>query len=188
MKSLVRADFPLQYYGAHRPFFRGNLAKSKYPKWTDGSGRGVPHRFLVVANKRRIRRFPALGARKFATLNHYALRSLDSYLVKNARGDVNRENRNFDESYWRERNDDSLFDESIQRYLQRLESEIANLKSDPKTAALHERAVTRHREKLAGLMRDPKIAALREQLKITPKIMPQELAIMEQFTAGLSAL
>ena len=27
VKSLVRNDFPLQYYGAHRPFFKGNLAK-----------------------------------------------------------------------------------------------------------------------------------------------------------------
>ena len=105
VKSLVRSDFPLQYFGAHRPFFRQKLPKNKRPVWTDGSGRAVQHRFLVAANPRRIRRFPAAGARAFATLNHYALRSLDSYLVKNDRGDVNRENRAFDDTYWRERND-----------------------------------------------------------------------------------
>jgi hypothetical protein len=72
VKTLVRSDFPLQYCGAHRPFFRKNLAAGQRPRWTDGAGRAVPHRFLVAANPRRIRRFPARGARAFATLNHYA--------------------------------------------------------------------------------------------------------------------
>lgn len=117
VKTLVRADFPLKYYGAHRPFFREKLPKGKRPTWTDASGRPVQHRFLVAANPRRIRRFPAAGSRKFATLNHYALRSLDSYLVKNDRGDVNRENRAFDDTYWRERNDAAWEDTSIQKYL-----------------------------------------------------------------------
>ena len=74
VKSLVRNDFQLQYYGAHRPFFKPKVKKNKRPSWTDGSGRAVPHRFLVAANPRRIRRFPAAGSRAFATLNHYAPR------------------------------------------------------------------------------------------------------------------
>lgn len=63
VKSLTRHDFPLHYYGAHRPFFKGKLPPKKRPSWTDGSGRPVPHRFLVAANPRRIRKFPAAGAR-----------------------------------------------------------------------------------------------------------------------------
>ena len=66
----------------------------------------MPHKFLTAANQApdpQVSR--RTGARDFATLNHYALRSLDSYLVKNDRGDVNRENRAFDDTYWRERND-----------------------------------------------------------------------------------
>ena len=65
VKSLVRRDFPLQYFGAHRPFFRGKLPAEQRPHWTDGSGREVQHRFLVAANPRRIRKFPAKGARGF---------------------------------------------------------------------------------------------------------------------------
>ena len=179
VKTLTRADFPLQYFGAHRPFFRDSLKKGKRPEWCDGSGRGVPFKFKMAANKRRIRKFPAAGARDFATLNHYALRSLDSYLVKNDRGDVNRENRAFDDTYWRERNDDAFEDKSIQKYLPSLEAEIANLKKDPEINALHEEAVEAHRETLARLMRDPDYVALRAQLKATPKISPQELALME---------
>ncbi|MDQ2088374.1 glycosyltransferase family 2 protein [Marimonas arenosa] len=178
VKSLVRQDFPLKYFGAHRPFFRDKLAKKKRPVWTDGSGRPVPHRFLVAANPRRIRKFPAKGARAFATLNHYALRSLDSYLVKNDRGDVNRENRDFDDTYWRERNDDAFLDRSIHRYLPDLGKALDDLKSDPEIKALHDDAVAAHIAKRDELLAQPANATMYEQLKAAPKISPQEEAML----------
>lgn len=174
VKSLMRKDFPLQYFGAHRPFFKGNLAKGKRPKWTDASGRDVQHRFLVAANPRRIRRFPAKGARDFATLNHYALRSLDSYLVKNDRGDVNRENRAFDDSYWRERNDPAMQDLSIARYLPDLTKALDKLKSDPEIAALHDEAVTLHIAKRDELLGQRGYRKMRDQLRKASKLPPQE--------------
>jgi hypothetical protein len=180
VKSLTRNDFPLQYFGAHRPFFRPNVEKGKRPAWTDGSGRPVPHKFLIAANKRRIRKFPAQGARDFATLNHYALRSLDSYLVKNDRGDVNRENRAFDTSYWRERNDDSYEDASILAYLPRLEAEIARLKALAGVAELHDLAVELHRQTLTRLMQDDAYVALRDELRDAPKLPPAELAALRE--------
>jgi hypothetical protein len=180
VKSLIRQDFPLQYYGAHRPFFRKNLAPGKRPSWTDGSGRAVPHRFLVAANPRRIRRFPARGARDFATLNHYALRSLDSYLVKNDRGDVNRENRAFDDTYWRERNDPAWEDLSIQRYLPDLKREMEHLKNLDSIAALHDDAVQLHRAKRDDLLAQPGYRDMRAQLKAAPKLPPQEEALIAE--------
>ncbi|MDQ7071581.1 MAG: glycosyltransferase family 2 protein [Rhodobacterales bacterium] len=174
VKSLMRQDFPLQYFGAHRPFFKGNLPKKRHPSWTDASGRKVPHRFLVAANPRRIRRFPAGGAREFATLNHYALRSLDSYLVKNDRGDVNRENRAFDDTYWRERNDPAWKDTSITRYLADLKSEIEKMLADETIAKLHKAAVRLHKEKRDELLAQSEYRAMREQLKSASKLPPQE--------------
>lgn len=174
VKSLIRQDFPLQYYGAHRPFFRKSLPKHRRPAWTDGSGRPVPHRFLVAANPRRIRKFPARGARGHATLNHYALRSLDSYLVKNDRGDVNRENRDFDDTYWRERNDPAYRDTSIHRYLPALKSALDDLKSDPEIAALHDEAVNLHRARRDALLARPDYRMMRDQLRAASKLSPQE--------------
>lgn len=174
VKSLVRNDFPLQYFGAHRPFFKSGLKKAKRPIWTDGSGRIVPHRFLVAANPRRIRRFPAAGARTHATLNHYALRSLDSYLVKNDRGDVNRENRLFDDTYWRERNDPAWEDTSIQRYLPRLAAQITDLKAQSNIAALHEDCVALHRAKRDELLTSQTYQDMRAQLKSASTLPPQE--------------
>ena len=180
VKSLVRRDFPLQYFGAHRPFFRDKLPKKKRPVWTDGSGRPVQHRFLMAANPRRIRRFPADGARDFATLNHYALRSLESYLVKNDRGDVNRENRHFDDTYWRERNDPAWQETSIQRHLPDLEIALAELKANEAIGALHNEAVRRHRAKCAELMQQPAYQHMQAQLKTASKLPPQEEAFLTE--------
>lgn len=174
VKSLIRSDFPLKYFGAHRPFFKKNMNKDKRPRWTDGSGRAVQHRFLMAANPRRIRRFPARGARRFATLNHYALRSLDSYLVKNDRGDVNRENRAFDDTYWRERNDPAWQDTSIQRYLPALKRAIAALKSNPEIAALHAACVTAHIAKCDALMALDEYQQMYAKLTTAPALPPQE--------------
>ncbi|HHC29511.1 MAG TPA: glycosyltransferase family 2 protein, partial [Rhodobacterales bacterium] len=179
VKTLIRNDFPVKYYGAHRPFMKENLAKDQRPHWTDGSGRDVLWKFRVAANKRRIRKFPARGARDLATLNHYALRSLDSYLVKNDRGDVNRENRDFDDTYWRERNDPAYEDKSIQRYLPRLRAEMKRLMADLQIAALHAEAVEAHRATRDRLMQDEGYRALAARLKSLPHESPAELAFIE---------
>jgi hypothetical protein len=180
VKTLVRRDFPLQYFGAHRPFFKGNLAPADRPAWTDGSGRAVPHKFLVAANQRRIRRFPARGARQFATLNHYALRSLDSYIVKNDRGDVNRENRAFDDTYWRERNDCAHKDTSILRYLPALTETLQEFHSDPELGVLHRDCVRLHRTRCAHLSRQPAYRQMRQALKQASKLPPQEEAMLAE--------
>lgn len=178
VKSLIRNDFPLKYYGAHRPFFKDKLPKDQRPSWTDGSGRAVPHRFLVAANPRRIRRFPAKGARDFATLHHYALRSLDSYLVKNDRGDVNREHRAFDDTYWRERNDPAWEETSIHRYLPKLRAEMEALKALPGVGDLHAEAVRRHIAKRDELLEQPGYQAMQAQLRAASTLPPTEEAML----------
>ncbi|MGR3541708.1 MAG: glycosyltransferase family 2 protein [Hasllibacter sp.] len=178
VKTLVRADLPLKYYGAHRPFLKDRRVRVDPPDWTDGAGREVPFKFRAAANKRRIRKFPAKGARAHATLNHYALRSLGSYLVKNDRGDVNRENRTFDDTYWRERNDAAREDRSILRHLPRLRAEIARLKALDGIAALHDACVAAHRAKEERLMTD--WADLADRLRAAPTIPPAELALIEE--------
>ncbi|NNK16560.1 MAG: glycosyltransferase family 2 protein [Sulfitobacter sp.] len=177
VKSLVRRDFPVEYYGAHRPFH--DEAKAK-PNWTDGSGRPVPAPFRKRAGKRRIRAFPARGARELATLNHYALRSLDSYLVKNDRGDVNREHRAFDDSYWRERNDGGFFDDSILRYEGAVREEIARLKALDGVGALHDKAVALHIAKRDALLAQDSYQKMRKQLLSASPYSAAETAIRDE--------
>lgn len=165
VKSLIRSDFPLAYYGAHRPFTKRQFDhKTEKLPWTDGSGRQVPFPFLTVANKRRRHRFPAAGARNFASLNHYTLRSLDSYLVKSDRGDVNRKYRNFALDYWADRNDGTVKENSIHKYLPDLNQEIDRLKALDGIADLHEKTVQAHREKIAELGENKDYQSLRQSL------------------------
>ncbi len=165
VKTLVRKDFPTDYYGAHRPFHNVDMPRKEQPAWTDGSGNNIPQTFRKRNGKRRIRAFPAQGVRKLATLNHYALRSLDSYLVKNDRGDVNREFRDFDDTYWRERNDNGHFDDSILRYMPALEAEMQTLMALPGIADLHEAAVTAHRAKRDELLASATYRNMAETLR-----------------------
>ncbi|KIN61351.1 Glycosyl transferase, group 2 family [Sulfitobacter noctilucae] len=174
VKTLVRKDFPTEYFGAHRPFHNDGRSK---PKWTDGSGRQVPRPFRKAAGRRRIRAFPAHGARQFATLNHYALRSLDSYLVKNDRGDVNRERRVFADSYWSERNDASYLDDSIQRYAEPLQAEMDRLKALDGVAALHDEAVALHIAKRDELLAQDSYRAMQQQLRDASPYSAAETAI-----------
>lgn len=177
VKSLVRSDFPLEYFGAHRPF---HDEEKERPQWTDGSGRPVPPPFRKQLNKRRIRAFPARGARAFATLNHYALRSLDSYLVKNDRGDVNREHRAFDDAYWRERNDGAWFDDSILRYEAALRTEMDQLMALDGVGDLHAEAVRLHREKRDALLAQDSYREMQAQLRAAPPYAAAEAALRDE--------
>lgn len=186
VKTLTKKDFPLQYYGAHRPFLRRMLPRHQYPTWTDGSGRAVHYKFLTAENKDWTRQFHAAGSRDFATLNHYALRSAESFLVKHARGDVNRANRDFGLTYWRERNDDAYLDLSIQRYVPRLSEEIEMLKALPGIADLHAQSVAAHQSQIAALRDDPAYSDLLRSLMAAPKISPAEEAVINKLYSEIS--
>ena len=180
VKTLVRRDFPLDYFGAHRPFLRRGLAPGARPRWTDGAGRPVPEAFRDAATPRRLRKIPAKGARAFATLNHYALRSLESYLVKVDRGDVNREKRAFDVAYWRARNDDACAETRLRAHLPALEREMAALKALPGVGAAHEEAVAAHRARIAALLERADYRELRARLRAAPRIGEAEEALIAE--------
>jgi len=163
VKSLTRHDLPFQYFGAHRAFLRKRVDEA--PDWTDCSGRQVPDRFTFIKAKGRIRKFPAKGARDFATLNHYALRSLESYVVKADRGDVNRENRNFEDDYWVDRNDASHEDDRILKYLPLLNAEMDRLMQLDGIADWHGKAVAAHTGRYDELMEIDAYVDLRDRLK-----------------------
>ena len=180
VKTLVQSDFPLHYYGAHRPFLKTPAQHDASLVWTDGSGRAVPRAFVACETERRIRRFPAAGARRFATLNHYALRSVDSFLVKIERGDVNRANRAFDLAYWEDRNDPAWTDHSIQSYMPALTKSIAELKTIPRIASAHRACVSAHQKKIKRLLDCPDTRKLRARLLQTWRLPEREAALLER--------
>lgn len=165
VKTLTARGFPVKYLGVHRPFLRsGHDLRACPVAWTDGTGRVVPRAFMLAETRRRRYRLAAAGATEFASLRHYTLRSLDSYLVKSARGDANRPNRRFGLGYWLARNDAAVAAPEMLRWLGPLQAEMARLRAVPGVAAAHEACVARHRAMVAGLMARAEFRALRAAL------------------------
>jgi hypothetical protein len=104
-------------------------------------------------------------------------------LVKNDRGDVNREHRAFDDTYWRERNDAAYFDDSILRYADALEVEMDRLKALRGVGDLHDEAVTLHKAKRDGLLAQESYQQMQAQLRTAQPYCAAEAAIIDEIAA-----
>jgi hypothetical protein len=184
VKTLVRRDFPLDLPRVHRPFVIAGVNLDDVGRWSDASGRDVSRRFKLADGQTPIRALPSKGGRAFATLNHYALRSMESYLVKNRRGDVNREDRAFDTSYWQDRNDPARRDDSILRYSARLHVEMERLLTLEGVRAEHEASVAAHRSAIAAMRAEEQTADLLDQIRAAPKVSRAEEAFLQRLESA----
>lgn len=100
-----------------------------------------------------------------AQVNHYALRSMDSFLVKRARGRANHSHHVLGMDYWERFNLNDEKDTSIDRYKSRSAKLVKEMKSDPVLKDLHDRAVDWHTRKAASLRMDPEMDELVDGLK-----------------------
>lgn len=135
--------------GVHRPAKMEEGAEGKV-RWVNGSGRVMPKR-LIERGWRTVQ--PIFGYR-LATLNHYALRSAESYLVKRDRGRINHTDQDQGVYYWQRRNYITEEDTRLLRMLPRLRAELAKLTADADLARLHEEAVEWHRGRIERLKAD----------------------------------
>jgi hypothetical protein len=92
-----------------------------------------------------------------AQINHYALRSLDSYLIKRARGSAFEADKFLGLNYWKCFDRKATLDASILRYHRRAAHWTRMFRTDATLAALHQRAVTWYRRKAAELRADSRL-------------------------------
>lgn len=124
--------------------------------WTDGSGQPVPNTFRNGKEPG----FDCAGRYDLAVLYHYSVRSMESYLAKLSRGDAVKSNRTKGYKYWRKRNQNSVFYPDNTRLQPRLEAELAELKSDPVLAELHDAACHHHKAGIEQALQDPEMAEM----------------------------
>lgn len=145
-KSLFRADtIPLlSRLGVHAPVAAKTLDRELRRELPGGvapiAGRSILH---------------VQSDYSVAQINHYQLRSRDSFLVKAARGKVNHTNSKIEFKYWA-RND--VAEEScdlIRRYDPEVERWMAELLEDRRLNTLHQRAVRWHQDKIKELQAQP---------------------------------
>ncbi len=160
-KTLFRNDGSYRKLGVHRPR-SPDPARAGQARWFDGSGRPLPADFPQA----RIFSDYTRDNYQLVQLNHYALGSMQNYLVKADRGRANRDASGFDMSYWVERNFSAVEDRSILN----LNSAAlrAELMVDRILGPLHHQAVLWRQSRFAALMQHEPWRALFGRLLMTP--------------------
>ena len=148
-KTLYRPE-AFQKPGIHRPKRKPSAPP---PLWADGAGQPLPDSF--AAKDEMISRPGLTPGRTVVELNHYSLRSAESFLVKTARGLANRQGKTLDLAYWVERNFNNQENRAILIWQEALAQEIATLRALPGIEALHLAACDWHRSRAAQIMRTP---------------------------------
>ncbi len=164
IKTLFRRDGAFGKFGVHRPRAPGR-SRLAGEVWYDGSGRRLPAGFVLGPSFTP----PGQDVYALAQLNHYALGSMQGYLVKCDRGRANREAAPFDLGYWVDRNFCDEEDASILAIEPASAPLRAELMADPVLGPLHAAAVAWRRARFAELMAaDEGWRALFGRLLMTP--------------------
>ncbi|MEM7631038.1 MAG: glycosyltransferase family 2 protein [Pseudomonadota bacterium] len=154
-KTLYRNEGVFRRLGVHRPkgldkAYRDSLV------WADATGEPIPPSSWDTA----WRMTKAQWGYTHATLNHYAVRSAESFLVKRQRGKVNRTKRDQGLAYWFRMNLNAVEDRTVHRIAPRVRAEKDRLLALPGVADAHRQAVAWHRAQIATLLQDPEYATL----------------------------
>ncbi|WP_417248401.1 glycosyltransferase family 2 protein [Celeribacter sp.] len=158
-KTLMKNIGLFKKLGVHRP---KGLKPQIWDKirWYNGSGRPMPRTHFRNA----WRSTKDTYGYDLVQLNHYAVRSAESFLVKRDRGRVNHVDRDQGLAYWFRMNNNFEEETSIQRMRGRLQAEYDRLLSDPDIRAQHEACVAAHRAKIEELRATENYAKFYEEL------------------------
>jgi hypothetical protein len=149
-KTLFRNIEIFKKLGLHRP--KGLKPEHwEQIRWLNGSGRPMPKSVLLNGWRSTLSSY----GYDWVQLNHYAVRSVESFLVKRARGRAYHVDRGLGSNYWFRMSHNADQDTSIMRMLPALQAELDRLMSDPDIARAHQFSVARHREKITELMQQP---------------------------------
>ena len=156
MKTLVRNTERFAKLRIHRPAFhpdRGNIA------WVDGGGRPMPDLYLDQGWNAH-----AGFNHDLARLHHYAVRAVESFLVKRDRGRTNHVGDDQGITYWSNMNYNFTRDTSLHARLPALRRELDRLLQDPELARLHAAACDWHRGRISALLAQEGWPAFRDAI------------------------
>lgn len=160
-KTLYRNDGTYRRMGIHRPR-RPDPDRLGAQRWHDGSGLRLPKLF----HSDRLFSDPGTAPFKLVQLNHYALGSAESFILKCDRGNSFQNSQPTTMDYWVDRNFNDVPDDSILA----LPSAVLRsaLHADDVLRALHEAAVDWRRARFASLMTVEPWRALYGRVLMTP--------------------
>ncbi len=158
-KTATRNIRAYRKLSCHRP---NKLKEAKAEKvlWVNGSGQDITHKVAKNGWRSDIK---TIGY-ELVQLNHYALRSAQSFLVKRQRGRALHVDRAVGRNYWIRMDWNQYQDVTIQRNLARLSVAMEALLAIPQIAQLHEKAVAWHQAKIEFLMDEPEFRNLYDEI------------------------
>ena len=159
-KSMIRTDAPVGKIGVHRPLDI-NWKQEKNLRWVNGSGRPMPRK--TMKGSAWFSRKASIGY-DMVTLNHYILRSAESFLVKRERGRINHVDQDQGLEYWATRNYATERNEDILKRLGPAREVWDDLLADEVLAGLHAKAVDWHQARITKLKADPDYLKLYEMI------------------------
>lgn len=156
LKTLTRNNDKFKRIKIHRPLVKPD---AKDVRWVDAGGQTMPVEYLKSG-------WSAHGnfSHEYARLHHYAVRSIDSFLVKRDRGRTNHINADQGIDYWQSMNTNHVYDDSILARLPAAREEYDKLIADPELAALHVAACDWHIAKITELKARDGWPAFRDQI------------------------
>lgn len=158
-KTMFRNLGHYKKFGVHRP--KG--LKPEYLdqiNWVNGSGDQMPQKMLRTGWRSSM---DTIGY-DLVMLNHYSLRSAESFLVKRDRGRVNHVDRDQGLSYWFRMNHNAQTGRTIENKFPLFRAEYERLMQDPEIAAGHAACVEAHRKRIDELRTAPEYQALYQEI------------------------
>ena len=147
------------HIGVHRPK-RPTVDNFAETHWYNGSGQPMPDRYMTGS----WRSGPDSVGYDLVQLNHYALKSCESYLVKKARGRAHHGGDSLGLDYWQKMNHNQIEDRSIDAIRPRKAAIYRELLADDELRTLHEACCDNHRKLIADLRQRPDFSSLMECL------------------------
>ena len=178
-KSMFHKSSPYTALGVHRPM-KPDETRLDEVRWVNGSGKVMPPSALLRGWRSTTQ---SLGY-ELATLNHYVLRSAESYLVKRERGRINHTDQDQGFYYWSRRNYSTEIDQRIHARLPAMEAVRSEMLKDPVLAKLHAEAVAWHSSRIEKLKATPGYDDLFEELCRTDR--PDAIHVKKEAAAAAS--
>ncbi|RED18430.1 glycosyltransferase family 2 protein [Pontivivens insulae] len=155
VKTVFRKLEQVERLGLHRPVVASEHVETYVSRMPDGT---------LFDGDMRDAKVKTQFAYDAAQVNHYAVRSIDSFLVKRDRGRANHARQILGADYWQKMCRGGDEDRTILRHLDATQARIAELRRDERLDALHRGAVSWHTAKIEQLRGQPAFEALREEV------------------------
>lgn len=146
-KTLFKNNKIFRRMDTHRPK-RVDEERIDEIHWVNGSGTKLPNHPKLIKNQRRSTAY-SYGY-DLVTINHYAVRSAESFVVKSDRGDAV-EALAIGENYWFNLNNNTEEDKRIFDRIPAMQKVLDDLLSDPDIKAQHTASVDAHRAEIDRL-------------------------------------